>query len=158
MVNTPREFFTKSIRAILELAVQENADHPLVYLDNAGFALNESRVTDAILNADKALALSQASRWSPEQKKDIDTQAHQVMASAYEARADWDHARAQLSTLLAKDPQNPQYHFRLARAIFFSDPTKRETDALQELRSAAAADKVAADTAKAAGNDKAAPT
>src|SRR5947209_12235173 len=148
MVNTPREFFTKSIRAILELAVQENADHPLVYLDNAGFALNESRVTDAILNADKALALSQASRWSPEQKKDVDNQAHQVMASAYEARADWDHARAQLSTLLAKDAKNPQYHSRLARAIFFSDPTKKEAEAYQELKLAAAEDK-----AKAAGLD-----
>jgi tetratricopeptide (TPR) repeat protein len=149
LMMTIREYQPR-VRQVLELAIQENPTHPLVYLDNAGFAMNEGRVTDAILNSEKALALAGAGTWTPEQKKDIETKAHAFMASGYEARADWEHARSQLTTLLAKDPKNPQYRFRLAQALFFTDPVKKEQDAIAELKQASNDDK-----AKAAGDEKA---
>src|SRR5438094_643344 len=82
---------------------------PAAYLDNAQFALQEGRVTEAILDSEKALALSTSgSRWSAEQKRDVDLKTHEIMARAYEAREDWLGTRSQLSTLLTRDPKNQQ--------------------------------------------------
>src|SRR5436309_2907114 len=43
--------YQQRIHAVMELAISENPNHPLVYLDNAGLALSEGRITDGILNS-----------------------------------------------------------------------------------------------------------
>jgi tetratricopeptide (TPR) repeat protein len=133
------------IRPYLELAISENSDHPVCYLDNARYALEEGRVTDGILNCEKALAVAAANptRWTPEQKKDTETTARSLLAQAYEARADWADARTQLNALLAKekDPKlTGMVRVRLARATFFMDEKKAD-DAYQELVAASKDDK-----------------
>jgi Tfp pilus assembly protein PilF len=131
--------YQQRLRAVLELAVQENPNHPLVYLDNAQIALQEGRVTDAILSSEKALALgTTGGNWTPEQKKDIEVVGRQYLAQAFEARGKWEDARSQLDALIKKDPTNPQYHFHLARAMFFLDKPK---DAEEELKVMAKNDK-----------------
>jgi Tfp pilus assembly protein PilF len=131
--------YQQRLHGVMELAIQENPNHPLVYLDNAGLALAEGRLTDAILNSDKALKLgSEGAQWTPDQKKEIEQVGRQYLASAYEARGKWEEARTQLSTLIAKDPTNPQYHYHLAQALFFLDKPK---DAEEELKLMAKNDK-----------------
>src|SRR6478609_3677657 len=56
-------------RAFLEQAVAEHPDHPEVYLTCASLSLGEGRVTETILNCQKALDLASAGRWTAEQKK-----------------------------------------------------------------------------------------
>jgi tetratricopeptide (TPR) repeat protein len=127
------------LHAVMEMAITENPNHPLVYLDNAGLALAEGRLTDAILNSDKALSLgSGGTQWTPDQKKEIEQVGRQYLASAYEARGKWEEARTQLTTLISKDATNPQYHFHLAQALFFLDKPK---DAEEELKVMAKNDK-----------------
>ena len=88
------------------MAASENPDHPQVYLTNASLALNEGRVTDTILNCDKALALSAADRWTGDQKREARSQARNGLSNAYEARRDWAAARSQLASLLEEEPKN----------------------------------------------------
>jgi tetratricopeptide (TPR) repeat protein len=123
------------IRGVVELAISENNDHPVCYLDNSDLALAENRITDAILNAEKALALSAAARWNPTQKKDTETKAHNIMAASYEARQNWESARTQLTALLAKDEKNGQIRARLARALFMLEKPQPE-EAYAELQKA----------------------
>ena len=134
--------FQPRIRPVLELAISENKDHPVVYLDNASYAMAEGRVTDAILNSEKALALGLAggNRWTPEQKKEVETQARNVLAQAYQSRADWQAVRTQMTALLAKEPTKAGYRILLAKALFFMDDAKPD-DAYQELVTAAKEDK-----------------
>jgi tetratricopeptide (TPR) repeat protein len=142
------------VHAAIELAIKENPDHPVCFLDNASLALNEGRVTDAILNCERALQLATAGKnWTPKQKKDATERAHATMAAAYEAREDWEAARNQLQALLAKDmePTNPQYRARLAQALFFIDPAGKESEARAELRQAIADDLKAQAAKKAEG-------
>jgi tetratricopeptide (TPR) repeat protein len=120
-------------RIILEIASGENPDHPQVYLTNGSLALGEGRVTDTILNCEKALALAAAERWTKEQKDEVRVQARNGLAAAYEARRDWAAARSPLAALLEADPKNGQLRTRLAQALFFLD---KPDDAFQELSQA----------------------
>jgi Tfp pilus assembly protein PilF len=130
------------VHAVIEEAIKETPDHPVCFLDNANLALAEGRVTDCILNSERALQLAESGKnWTEKQKKDVTERAHANMASAYESRADWSAARAQLDALLKADATNPQYRARLAQAIFFMDPEKKESDARTELMQAKKNDK-----------------
>ena len=125
------------IRPVLELAISENADHPVVYLENANLALNEGRVTDAMLNAERALQLGAGARWTPEQKKDVELGGQTVLAKAYEARGDWAVRKAHLSALLAKDQKNGGLRVQLARVMFLMlKPEDKADDVYNELKQA----------------------
>src|SRR5829696_6131235 len=58
-------------RGMLELAASETPDHPQVYLTSASLALAEGRITDTILNCEKALALANADRWPNDAKEEV---------------------------------------------------------------------------------------
>lgn len=120
-------------RAQLELAARENPDHPEIYLTNATLANNEGRITDTILNCEKALQYCNNVRWTADQRRGFESQARQGLAASYENRRDWDHARTQLNALLEAEPRNGQLHARLAQALFFCGKTD---DAFQELTQA----------------------
>jgi tetratricopeptide (TPR) repeat protein len=127
----------QAARQALELAAAENPDHPQVFLTNGSLALAEGRVTDTILNCEKALALSAADRWTEEQRKEVRSKARGGLAAAYEGRRDWASARSQHASLLEAEPKNGQLRARLAQALFFLD---KPDDALQELTQAAKLD------------------
>jgi tetratricopeptide (TPR) repeat protein len=132
MMHQQLQDYHQMVRGQLELAASEEPGHPEIYLTNAGLALSEGRVTDALLNGDKALALTAADRWTAAQKKSMQTDARKVLAAGYEARRDWPAARAQLAALLDADPKNGQLRSRLARAVFFL-PGDKEDEAYREL-------------------------
>jgi tetratricopeptide (TPR) repeat protein len=119
--------------ATLELAAAENPDHPQIYLSFGQLALAQGRVSDTILNCEKALALSAADRWTKEQKDEVRARAREGLAAAYENRRDWAAARTQLSALLESEPKNGNLRSRLAQALFFLD---KPDDAFQELSQA----------------------
>jgi RNA polymerase sigma factor (sigma-70 family) len=108
---------TKQLRAILEQAVNETPDHPLPYVTLAEVALSEGRVTEAVLDCQKAIDLSVAKSWTVDEKKDFRAQAEYVLAKAHNHRRDWSAARAMCLKLLATDPANCDVHGELAKAL-----------------------------------------
>jgi uncharacterized protein (TIGR02996 family) len=120
-------------RAFLEQAVAEHPDHPEVYLTCASLALGEGRVTETILNCQKALDLASAGRWTAEQKKHFQREARLGLAKAYESRRDWANARTHLAALVANESKNSELRTRLATALFFLD---KPDEAFQELQNA----------------------
>jgi Tfp pilus assembly protein PilF len=119
-------------RLTLEQAATEFPDDPRVFVTNAAVAAGENRVMDIILNCEMALKLSAADRWTADQKKEVQTQARNMLAMAYERRADWAAARTQITALLEFD-KSGQMRQRLARALFFLD---KADDAYVELQQA----------------------
>jgi Tfp pilus assembly protein PilF len=119
-------------RATLEQAATEFPEDPRVYLTNAAVAAGEGRIMDVILNCEVALKLCAADRWTADQKKEVQTQARNMLAMAYERRADWAAARTHLTALLEFE-KNGQLRQRLARSLFFLD---KADDAFQELQQA----------------------
>ncbi len=120
-------------RAYLEQAAAEQPDHPFVYLSNGDVALNEGRITDALLSCQRALELATAERWTPEQRKAYLSQAHKGLATVCEARRDWAGARTHLTAWLELEPRNGHIHQRLAGVLFFLD---KPDDAYAELQKA----------------------
>lgn len=119
-------------RALLEQAITEHSEDPRCYLENAKLAMNDGRLSDAILNSELALKLCAADRWTAVQKKEVQVTTRMIMAAAYEQRRDWASARTQLTAHLELE-KNGQLRQRLARALFFLDKTD---DAFQELQQA----------------------
>jgi Tfp pilus assembly protein PilF len=117
-------------RAILEAAAAETPDHPEVYLTNGGIALADGRLTDVILNCQTALSLADQTRWTADQKKTFQLNAHDGLSKAFENRRDWANARTQFAALLEAEPKNGQLRFKLATALFFLD---KPEDARAEL-------------------------
>ncbi len=124
--------YHQQVRGVLELAAKEEPAHPEVYITNATLSLAEGRVTDTILNCDKAMALTAADRWTGEQKRKMQGEAREMLARSYEARQDWPAARAQLAALLDADPKNGRLRSRLAAATFFG-PGDKQDEAYSEL-------------------------
>ena len=106
-------------RAQLELAFNENPDHPEIYLTNASIALSEGRLADTILNCRTALDLSAAERWSSERKSTFRREARAGLATAFESRQDWASARKELTFWLEFEPKNGVMRQRLARSFVF---------------------------------------
>jgi uncharacterized protein (TIGR02996 family) len=104
-----------------------------VYLTDGSLALGEGRLTEAILNCQRAFDLTAGGRWPAEQKAKLQREAHAGLAAAYEARRDWASARTHLTALLDGDPKNAPARMRLARALFFLG---KPDDAYAELQTA----------------------
>src|SRR5205823_1179605 len=88
-LNTTSKEGVQQGRTILEQAASEFPEDPRVYVTNAVVAMNDGRFIDGILNSELALRLCAADRWTAEQKKEVQTQARNILASAYERRTDW---------------------------------------------------------------------
>jgi RNA polymerase sigma factor (sigma-70 family) len=107
----------KQFRAILEQAVIENPDHPVVYLELAKIAVSEGRNTEAILDCLKAQDLAAPLAWTDEQRMDVNFAARGTIANAYEARGDWLRARVQIEVLMAITPKDGALRRRYSRAL-----------------------------------------
>ncbi len=87
-------------RILIEEAAAEDSTHPQVFLANAGFALNEGRITDAILSCSEALRHADSPRWNADRRKLFQRDARMGLVAAYERRGDLSSARTILVALL----------------------------------------------------------
>jgi tetratricopeptide (TPR) repeat protein len=106
------------IRSALERAAIEAPDHPDVYLLFGNAALLEGRTTDASVHFEKARALAAGKGWTPEQRRRFQLLCDQGMALVAENRADWNAARAALTSWLAQEPSDGKVRQRLGKALF----------------------------------------
>jgi tetratricopeptide (TPR) repeat protein len=120
-------------RSVLEQAAAENPDHPEVFLTIASLAMGEGRVTETILSAQKILDLAAAPRWTADQKTTFNREARAALASAYEARGDWENARTHFAAWLELDPKNGLTRQRYATCLFHLD---KADQALAEFQTA----------------------
>lgn len=120
-------------RGLIERAATEDPSHPAILITNGGFALNDGRGTDALLNFEAALAATNSPRWGPDAKKAYQREARVGMLAVYNARRDVASARTHLVALLEADPQNPKFRVQLARVNFAMNLTD---DAVAELAKA----------------------
>lgn len=105
-------------RAVIEQAATEEPEHPAVFLTMADLALGDGRINDAILNASKALELSNQPRWTADQKTGFLTQGRALLSTAYEMRRDYANALANLTAWHELEPNNGQVRRRLGSAQF----------------------------------------
>lgn len=122
----------RAARAFIEQAIAEDPRHVDPYLLNAGFALNEGRFTDAIMNLSTVLQLAEQPRWDPDQKKRYVREARTLLASCYQARFDFDGAKEHLKGLLNDDPKNGPLRTRLAEVVFRSGKPEEAFDELKK--------------------------
>lgn len=106
------------VRGLLEQAAAESPDHPEIYHTMAEWAVAEGRVTDVILNAQKMLELSEAPRWTADQKKAFQTFARAALSTGYESRGDWANAKAHMAAWLQLEPKNGIARNRYAVVLF----------------------------------------
>ena len=122
----------QNARLFVEQAVAEDPRHVEPYLLNASFALNEGRVTDAILGLKVVEQLAQETRWDAEQKKRFVREARTGLASCFLARADFTAAKEQFKGLLNDDPKNGVLRQRMAEAIFRAGQPEEAFDELSK--------------------------
>jgi tetratricopeptide (TPR) repeat protein len=108
----------KVSRPILEQAAAEEPEHPEVFLTLASVSLSEGRISDTILNALKVLELSNASRWTADQKKIFQREARAALANSFEARRDWENARTHFAAWLDLDSKNSNARQRFGAVLF----------------------------------------
>lgn len=105
-------------RRSLEKAAAENPADPRVYLLFGSLAFGEGRLSDAGLNAEKALALLDSTKPDADTARTARAEANAGLAAVAEAREDWASARSRLAAWLDLDPSNARARQRLGRALF----------------------------------------
>lgn len=124
-------------RRAIELASVENPDHPDIYITFGMQALQQARLTDAMLQFERALrTMDDTKRWNDTQRKSVTLACLSGLANTAEARQQYDVARKHYEAILKLDfPKKQLAGFRasLGRALFMMD--KRE-DALKEMQAA----------------------
>lgn len=133
-------------RLQLEVAAAERdskgelVNDPEVYLTLGRLALAEGRLTDALLEFEKALSLVVGSGSSDKPSDDIKPVLREIYAgltNVYEQRGDWRsaHQTAIVWVSNAGEQDKPQAHLRLGRAIFMSGD--KDADNLEDTIKAA---------------------
>jgi Tfp pilus assembly protein PilF len=107
-------------RQELEKAAAEDPAHPDVLALNGTYAMNEGRLTDAVLSFEAALKGADSPRWTAAQQKRFVRAARLGLAQAYQARGDYKAARGQLVAALADDPKNGPLRQQAAVAAFLA--------------------------------------
>jgi tetratricopeptide (TPR) repeat protein len=105
-------------RRALEQAAIEAGDHPDVYLNLGAAALGDGRLSDALLNFEKALSLIPRDRWDAEKINASRREALAGLAAVAETREDWKSTQERLAAWLELEPKNGQIRQRLGRALF----------------------------------------
>lgn len=108
----------QNARELLESAAVEDPRHPDVYLANGNFAFNEGRVTEAILNLQTCLKLSEDPRFDAEQRARFVRESRTGLVFSFERRRDYTSVKEHLAALLTVDPKNTAFRSRLAVANF----------------------------------------
>src|SRR6185503_9948277 len=87
-------------RQALERAAVEAPDHPDIYITFASYALTDSRLTDAVLQYEKALSVVRdGKRWNETQQKNVRLAALSGLARVAENRQLWDEAKRHLDEI-----------------------------------------------------------
>ncbi len=106
-------------RVNLEQSAIEEPQHPELFIMSAQFAMNELRVTDALLGFQAALSASESPRFEPDQRSRYTRAARLGLAAAYQARKDHKSAREQFQLVLADDAKNGPVRQQAAASLFF---------------------------------------
>jgi Tfp pilus assembly protein PilF len=119
-------------RRALEQAAAYAPDHPDVYLTLGELALSEGRLSDARLNFENALKLSDSLRGDPDKIRAGRCTCLAGLATVNEAREDWKGAEARLNAWLALEPKQGRARQRLGRALFLLDKAESAFAALTQ--------------------------
>jgi tetratricopeptide (TPR) repeat protein len=114
----------REARLLLEQAAAEDPGHPDVLLTNGMYALNEGRVTDAVLSGEAALAAAAQPRWDADARRRFQREARLCLVAALDRRGNFAGAREHLTALLKDDPRNPRLRTDLGRANFLLGNTE----------------------------------
>ena len=112
-------------RASFEQAVRDNPDDPEAYVVFGENALQQRRITDAILLFEKANAIAKSYSKNADRKKNMIVRSLNGMAAVQEARGDLAAAETALNQVLATDSANVNAMTRLGR-VLFSKGTKAD--------------------------------
>ncbi|CAN5170871.1 hypothetical protein BH11PLA2_BH11PLA2_26780 [soil metagenome] len=122
----------QAARIFLEQAAAEDPDHPDPILLSGAYALGESRLVDAMLCFETALAKSGSARWLTDQRKRFVKSSREGLAQVYSNRRDFKQALEQLRALLADDPKNGKLRVQAANLTFlFGQPDAAFADLKQ---------------------------
>jgi tetratricopeptide (TPR) repeat protein len=119
-------------RRALEQAAVDAPDHPDVYLIFGRMALGEGRLSDAMLNFDRAQSLVASGHWDAAKTKALRREVLAGLAAVAETREDWQTAQARLNSWLELEPNNGQIRQRLGRALFQLGKTEDAFNALTQ--------------------------
>lgn len=123
-------------RQNFEIAASEAPGHPEIYLAFGALAVNEGRMTDALVHLERAAATARPSNWPTEQVRKFDIEVASGLAIVFESRQDWRSAVGRLSRLDELDPKNAMTLQRLARARFRQEEVSSATELLRQARKA----------------------
>ena len=112
-------------RAAFEQAVRDNPEDPEAYVVFGENALQQRRITDAILLFEKANSVASAYSNNADRKKNMVIRSLNGMAAVSEARGNYDAAETALNKVLSTDPVNVNAMTRLGR-VLFSKGTKAD--------------------------------
>jgi len=119
-----------------EVAVAE-ANHPEVYLLFGNVALNEGRLTDAMLHFERSMNVGIPEEWTDDQKVALAREAFSGLAAVAEKRGDWYKAQVALKQLTKINPGDAKIRDRLGAALFMLG---REEEAFDQFQTAARQD------------------
>lgn len=108
----------QSARELVESAAAEDPRHPDIYLANGNYAFNEGRITEAILNLQTCLKLSEDPRFDAEQRTRFVRESRTGLVFCFERRRDYTSVKEHLTALLSTDPKNAAFRARLAITNF----------------------------------------
>ncbi len=108
-------------RGLLEDVASEDPRYPVTFVLFGNIALTEGRVSDAMLNYERAGTLLDSSGLTEDQKRDVHAQTLSGVAAVAERRQDWDKAQETLEDLLTVIPEDGPARQRLGRALFNLD-------------------------------------
>lgn len=125
-------------RALLEKVAVEHKGHPEVYLLFGNVALDEGRLTDALLHFERSLQVSIPARWTRDQRRALLRASYDGQAKVAERREDWFVAQVALKQLVNKvEPNDAGFRDRLGVALFMLG---REQEAFDQFKTSARLD------------------
>ena len=126
-------------KALMEKVAIEHVQHPEVYLLFGNMALEEGRLTDAVLHFEKAETLKDAvpRDWTVDQKNALKIQIFRGYANVSEKREDWFRTQVALKALTNVVPTDAKLRDRLGVALFMLG---REQEAFDQFQTAARLD------------------
>jgi Tfp pilus assembly protein PilF len=118
-------------KAMLEKCATEHSGHPEVYLAFGNIALEEGRLTDAMLHFERSIAVTLPEHWTPEQQRNLYRESFAGQALVSERREDWFRAQVALSQWSKIEPANAQVRDRWGVALFMLG---REQEAFDQFK------------------------
>ncbi len=112
-------------RRLLEEVSIADPSHPELYLLFGKLALTEGRVTDAILQFEKASALDLPKDWTDAQRSYFQRECAVARTTIAELRRDWDAAAELYQQQVKANPQAAKLRDRFAMALFRNGQLKQ---------------------------------